>query len=86
MKTGYGTAYHTHIDIDYALSLAASDFKDIFIVTADGVRLSTSEAREWLKKQREEGKKVIPWGTPCEGFSYETGCPGHPSHEKEMQQ
>ena len=24
-----------------------------------------------------EGVKVIPFGEPCEGFSYDTGCPGH---------
>lgn len=24
-----------------------------------------------------EGKKVIPIGDPCEGFSYQDGCPGH---------
>lgn len=24
-----------------------------------------------------EGIKVIPLGDPCEGFSYQTGCPGH---------
>lgn len=24
-----------------------------------------------------EGKKVIPLHEECEGFSYETGCPGH---------
>ena len=24
-----------------------------------------------------EGKKVIPIHEECEGFSYETGCPGH---------
>lgn len=36
-----------------------------------------------VKKQFElwifEGKRVIPIGDPCEGFSYETGCPGHPA-------
>lgn len=34
-----------------------------------------------VKKQFElyrfEGKKVIPIGDPCEGFSYIDGCPGH---------
>lgn len=24
-----------------------------------------------------ESKKVIPFNDPCDGFSYETGCPGH---------
>jgi hypothetical protein len=26
-----------------------------------------------------KGTKVIPIGEPCEGFSYQTGCPGHPT-------
>lgn len=30
-----------------------------------------------------EGKKVIPIGKACEGFSYETGCPGHLIEEEE---
>lgn len=28
-----------------------------------------------------EGKRVIPISEPCEGFSYETGCPGHPVND-----
>jgi hypothetical protein len=30
-----------------------------------------------------EGKKVLPAGDECEGFSYETGCPGHPHKEEQ---
>ena len=29
-----------------------------------------------------QGKRVIPIGEPCEGFSYETGCPGHVIEEE----
>jgi len=29
-----------------------------------------------------EGKKVLPLSDECEGFSYETGCPGHPIKEE----
>jgi len=28
-----------------------------------------------------EGKKVLPIGEACEGFSDQTGCPGHPQQE-----
>lgn len=28
-----------------------------------------------------EGKKVLPFGPACEGFSYESGCPGHEAKE-----
>lgn len=30
-----------------------------------------------------EGKRVIPIGEPCEGFSYQDGCPGHEITEQE---
>jgi hypothetical protein len=29
--------------------------------------------RLWLR----EGKRVLPIGGQCEGFSFQTGCPGH---------
>jgi len=32
--------------------------------------------REYLRIQLAHGKKVLPIGE-CEGFSFETGCPGH---------
>ena len=34
-------------------------------------------SKKWFELQKHEGKKVIPSGEPCEGFSYQTGCPGH---------
>lgn len=30
-----------------------------------------------------EGKRVIPLGEPCEGFSYQDGCPGHIIEDEE---
>lgn len=33
--------------------------------------------KERFKIMQLEGKKVIPLGEPCEGFSYQDGCPGH---------
>lgn len=35
------------------------------------------EAINWLMDRLAEGKKVLPMAEDCEGFSYETGCPGH---------
>lgn len=40
---------------------------------------NVDEGRAYLKQCLAEGKKVLPIGDPCEGFSYETGCPGHPT-------
>lgn len=38
---------------------------------------NAEEGRTFLKQCLAEGKRVLPFGDPCEGFSYETGCPGH---------
>ncbi len=40
--------------------------------------ITVNQAKERFRIMEFEGKKVIPFGEPCEGFSYETGCPGHP--------
>lgn len=47
-------------------------------VTDDnGRELTIPEIKEWLMDELAKGRRVIPLGKPCEGFSYETGCPGH---------
>lgn len=33
--------------------------------------------KEKFRIMQFEGKRVIPLGDPCDGFSYLTGCPGH---------
>lgn len=43
----------------------------------DGNKISAKAAEGFLRIAEYEGKKVIPMGEECEGFSYETGCPGH---------
>jgi hypothetical protein len=40
------------------------------------------EYAKWeFKNMLADGIKVIPIGEKCEGFSYQTGCPGHPIAE-----
>jgi len=39
--------------------------------------MSIDEAKAEFKKYQAEGKRVIPIGPACEGFSFQTGCPGH---------
>lgn len=36
-----------------------------------------ADRREWLLDRLAEGKRFLPLGDGCDGFSYETGCPGH---------
>lgn len=43
----------------------------------DGRTLTPTEVKMEFLQALSEGKKVIPAGPICEGFSYETGCPGH---------
>lgn len=43
----------------------------------DGRKASADEAKEHLMDAIAKGYEVLPMGSPCEGFSYQTGCPGH---------
>lgn len=52
----------------------------------DGSKMSADEVREVLYDCLAKGWKVLPVGNPCEGFSYETGCPGHPAHDATKQE
>jgi hypothetical protein len=47
---------------------------------ADGNGWSIERAKEFMRICSFEGKRVLPIGK-CEGFSYKTGCPGHPVFE-----
>lgn len=40
-------------------------------------KMTISEAKECFWSYLREGKLVIPFGDPCEGFDYKKGCPGH---------
>jgi hypothetical protein len=46
----------------------------------DGSLMPPAEAKAELLRQLSMGRKMLPYGE-CEGFSYETGCPGHPVTE-----
>jgi|GEM_PF-1118885 len=44
----------------------------------NGRPLSHLEAKKYLLECKAKGWRVIPMsGEPCEGWSYQTGCPGH---------
>lgn len=53
------------------------------LFTDNGVNRPGSEVREWLKLQLTEGKRVLPMGD-CEGFDFQTGCPGHEIPEPDL--
>lgn len=74
------TKYHMYVDIRGVLRWRDRDLKGMF-TDLEGRPKSGAEAREFLYDCMEKGWKKIPMGK-CEGFSHETGCPGHPQ-EKE---
>lgn len=39
--------------------------------------LSIAECQSVFRQYLREGIRVIPIGDECEGFNYQTGCPGH---------
>lgn len=50
----------------------------------NGRPMTDKEARKFLAEGLAKGWSVIPCGN-CEGFDYETGCPGHPISKKEYE-
>lgn len=46
----------------------------------DGTTMPPHEARNTLYDELAKGRKVLQTG-PCEGFDYQTGCPGHEQDE-----
>jgi len=50
---------------------------DIWLEVAVQNKMTVNETKREFIKYLKEGKKVISMGKPCEGFSYQTGCPGH---------
>jgi hypothetical protein len=69
---------HACVDIRGALKLSrrqkAAMFRD-----KSGRRLTADEAHDALCEHLRKGHLVLPLGKPCDGFSYVTGCPGHPA-------
>lgn len=69
--------YHLSMSIRGALRRPNSELVGMFNDDETGRVLSGAEAREHLLDCLEAGKKVLPCSSECEGFDYQTGCPGH---------
>ncbi len=69
------TRMHMSLDVRGALRWPQRRLANMFR-RADGSYASAYEAVEFLFDQLAAGHKVLPLGE-CEGFSFETGCPGH---------
>jgi hypothetical protein len=66
---------HIHLCLDIRGAIQGTAWK--CLSRKDGRPIKKAEAIEYLMDRLAEGKKVLPMGGPCEGFSHETGCPGH---------
>lgn len=68
------TEFHVCQSVSGALkNWTAKEWK---MVAADN-DMSVSDCKKMFQRFEFEGKKVIPIGEPCDGFSYENGCRGH---------
>jgi hypothetical protein len=77
---GSATVYTTHhmcVDIEGVLRWPDKDLRSLF--TTEGTHEKSGKVvRDWLKLQLLQGKRVLPMGEKCEGWSDVDGCPGHP--------
>ena len=70
------TTHHMCVDIEGVMRWPDKDLCRLF-KGDDGEKVRGSVVRDWLKLQLAQGKRVLPMGDRCEGFSDVTGCPGH---------
>lgn len=68
--------FHMSVDIRGLMSAKKSQRKNL-LRREDGRYMTPDEAFDALADQLAMGRKSLPFGEKCEGFSYETGCPGH---------
>ncbi|WP_447890442.1 hypothetical protein [Pseudomonas hormoni] len=73
-----GRTFHIHLSVRGALrDFSKRQLKGLF--RAEGRRECTAdEAKDQLLEAPAQGKEVLPFGPPCEGFDFSgNGCPGH---------
>lgn len=71
----------THMCQSVAGAIANWTRRDWATVAAEN-GTTADRLKEKFRIMEFEGVKVIPFGKPCEGFSDQTGCPGHPINEE----
>ena len=74
------TTHHIHLCVRGALKNMTRRELGRLFRHADGRACTADEARDHLLDQLSQGREVLPFGEPCEGFDYSgRGCLGHPS-------
>lgn len=76
-KRSMSKTVHMCVDIEGVLRWPDAELQKLFM-DPDGQKRPGRYVRDWLRLQLAQGKRVLPMGNPCDGFSYQTGCPGHP--------
>ena len=74
------SVHHVCLSIEGALkTFTRRDWENI----AKDNGMGGPDYAKWeFQNMHRDGLKVLPFGKPCEGFSYQTGCPGHPKEPK----
>jgi len=77
--TDVGRTIHVSVNVRGALLAPLSEQRRVYdtLTTEGRPCASVEEYRGVLADLLADGIKRLPMGQPCEGFSYETGCPGH---------
>ena len=72
-----GRTFHIRQSVRGAIrDFTKRQLKSIFRV--DGRECTADEAKDHLLEALAQGKEVLPFGPPCEGFDFAGGgCPGH---------
>lgn len=74
---------HMCLDVRGAMMWPKSRLKGMFRHVVTGKPCTYAESMESLMDHVAQGHIVIPIGNECDGFSYETGCPGHERDEED---
>lgn len=75
------TEFHVGLSVRGFLIGSDRDCRKLF-KHPDGKWFTPREAKEALAEQLAQGVEMLPFGSPCEGWSPKDGCPGHPAPEE----
>lgn len=72
------TTHHVHLDTKGTiLNFKAREWRNVVRRSAGEPFMTPAEVKAWLLDELAIGHTALPFGTPCEGFSFTKGCPGH---------
>jgi hypothetical protein len=71
-----------HVSLDIAGALKWKKNLRGLICEDNGAEWTDKMVRNYFKECLAKGWKLLPFGKECEGYSHETGCPGHPIEDE----